>query len=122
MVYRDAAMQHLKTNGVVIHLDLELNRIKKRLDDINARGVVIAPGPTLDALYAERQPLYAKYADVTVKTDTHDFVAKGVFPLLAYGANRSPTSLDNSFSPWNDTINQIRTNIVLNGEGETYSM
>ena len=30
---------------------------------------MIAPGLTLDALYAERQPLYAKYADVTIKTD-----------------------------------------------------
>ena len=30
---------------------------------------MIAPGLTLDALYAERQPLYAKYADVSVKTN-----------------------------------------------------
>jgi shikimate kinase len=69
VIYRPKAMKHFKTTGVVIHLDIELDRLKKRLDDLSARGVVIAPGLTLDALYAERQPLYAKYADITVKTD-----------------------------------------------------
>jgi shikimate kinase len=69
VIYRPKAMKHFKTTGVVIHLDIELDRLKKRLDDLSARGVVIAPGLTLDALYAERQPLYAKYADVIIKTD-----------------------------------------------------
>ena len=69
VIYRPQAMKHFKTTGVVIHLDIELARLKKRLDDLNGRGVVIAPGLTLDELYAERQPLYAKYADVTIKTD-----------------------------------------------------
>jgi shikimate kinase len=69
VIYRPKAMKHFKTTGVVIHLDIELAGLKKRLDDLDARGVVIAPGLTLDELYAERQPLYAKYADVTIKTD-----------------------------------------------------
>jgi len=69
VVYRQAAMAHFKAGGRVIHLDLALDRLKKRLDDIQARGVVIAPGSTLGALYRERQPLYRKYADVTVTTD-----------------------------------------------------
>lgn len=69
VIYRPKAMKHFKANGVVIHLDIELSRLKKRLDDLDARGVVIGPGLTLDALFAERQPLYAKYADVTIKTD-----------------------------------------------------
>jgi shikimate kinase len=69
VIYRPKAMKHFKTTGVVIHLDIDLDRLKKRLDDLSARGVVIAPGLTLDALYAERQPLYANYADITVKTD-----------------------------------------------------
>ena len=69
VIYRPRAMQHFKTNGVVVHLDIELDRLKKRLDDLDARGVVIAPGLTIDALFAERRPLYAKYADLTVRTD-----------------------------------------------------
>jgi shikimate kinase len=85
VIYRPKAMQHLKTNGVVIHLDIELDRLKKRLDDLDARGVVIAPGVTLDALFAERQPLYAKYADVILKTDglTADRVVRKLVAQLS---------------------------------------
>ena len=69
VVYRHPAMKHLKANGIVIYLDIELTRLVKRLDDINARGVVIAPGQKIEDLYAERHPLYKKYADATVVTD-----------------------------------------------------
>jgi len=69
VIYRHEAMQHFKGNGVLVHLDIELTRLKKRLGDLDARGVVIAPGLTIDVLFAERRPLYAKYADLTVRTD-----------------------------------------------------
>jgi shikimate kinase len=70
VVYGQAAMRHLKADAVVIHLNLSLGRLKKRLDDLDARGVAIAPGRDLADLYAERQPLYLKYSDQTVDTDT----------------------------------------------------
>jgi len=60
----------MKTCAVVVHLDLTLDRLKKRLDDLDVRGVAIAPGRNLSDLYAERHPLYLKYADQTVATDT----------------------------------------------------
>jgi len=69
VVYRPRAMAHLKAGGTAVHLDLELERLKKRLDDVDARGVVIAPGQTVDGLCAERRPLYRRYADVTIATD-----------------------------------------------------
>jgi hypothetical protein len=31
--------------------------------------VVIAPGQTIEGLFAERRPLYLRYADATVVTD-----------------------------------------------------
>jgi shikimate kinase len=68
VVYRHQAMKHLKKDGIVIHLDLELPKLKARLDDINARGVVITPGQSIDGLYSERRPLYLKYADIDVET------------------------------------------------------
>ena len=40
------------------------------MDDLDARGVAIAPGRDLSDLYGERHPLYLKYADHTVDTDT----------------------------------------------------
>ena len=70
VVYGKAAMRHLKTDAVVIHLNLSLDRLQKRLDDLAARGVAIAPGRDLSDLYAERHPLYLKYSDQTVATDT----------------------------------------------------
>ncbi len=87
VIYRPKAMKHFKTTGVVIHLDIELARLKKRLDDLDGRGVVIAPGLTLDELYAERQPLYAKYADVTIKTDvlSPDQVVRELSDILIGG-------------------------------------
>jgi len=62
-------MAHLKANGIAVHLDIAVERLKRRLDDMDARGVVIAPGQTIEALYAERRPLYLRYADATIATD-----------------------------------------------------
>jgi shikimate kinase len=63
-------MEHLKAGGgTAVHLELDLERLKRRLGDVDARGVVIAPGQTVETLYAERRPLYRKYADLTVATD-----------------------------------------------------
>lgn len=84
VVYGKAAMGHLKADAVVIHLNLSLGRLKKRLDDLDARGVAIAPGRDLSDLYAERHPLYLKYADHTLDTDglTPDTVVSYIMALL----------------------------------------
>jgi shikimate kinase len=62
-----------------------LDRLKKRLDDIDARGVVIAPGQKIEDLYTERQPLYSRYADFTVFTDglTPDQVVGKIVEIIA---------------------------------------
>jgi shikimate kinase len=85
VIYRPKAMEHLGTHGVIIHLDLELERLKKRLDNIDARGVVIAAGQKLEALYAERQPLYSRFADLTVFTDglTPDQVVGEIIEIIS---------------------------------------
>lgn len=69
VVYRPKAMAHLKANGIAVHLDISVERLKRRLDDVDARGVVIGPGQTIESLYAERRPLYFEHADATVVTD-----------------------------------------------------
>jgi shikimate kinase len=69
VVYRPAAMAHLKAGGLAIHLDITVARLQRRLEDVDARGVVIAPGQTIAGLYAERRPLYLAYADASVATD-----------------------------------------------------
>lgn len=68
-VYSEKAMEHLKGDGLVIHLDLDPEILKDRLGDIDARGVVHRPGQSLEALFRERHPLYRKYADLTIVCD-----------------------------------------------------
>lgn len=66
VVYSDKAMRHFQTLGRVIYLDVSYEALMNRLHDIRHRGVVMREGQTVETLYAERVPLYRKYADATV--------------------------------------------------------
>ena len=79
-VYSKAAMEMLKSDGVVVHLDLPLEQIEKRVTNLSTRGVVVEPGETLSSLYEKRQPLYKKYADVSI--DCSELSIDGVLSKL----------------------------------------
>lgn len=67
VVYSEPAMDCLRQTGVVIHLDWPLESLVSRLGNLDYRGVVRRQGgQSLADLYAERTPLYEKYADVTI--------------------------------------------------------
>ncbi len=66
VIYSDRAMGHLADGGVVVHLDLPLAELQRRLSNLATRGVVMPPGETLASLHAARHPLYARYADLTI--------------------------------------------------------
>ncbi len=66
LVHSDIAMKHLKKLGKIVFLDTSYDTIEARMD--KSRKLVKAGG-TLRSLYDERSPLYAGYADVTVKCD-----------------------------------------------------
>ncbi|MEM8873229.1 MAG: shikimate kinase [Planctomycetota bacterium] len=65
VIYRADAMAHLTRLGPVVYLELSLDELTPRLGDLAARGVAGNEGG-LPALYAERTPLYAKFATHTV--------------------------------------------------------
>lgn len=69
VVYGPAAMEHFKRIGTVVYLQLSCRTIRERLGDLKERGVTLREGQTLEDLYAERVPLYEKYADVTVNCE-----------------------------------------------------
>lgn len=71
-VYGQEAMEHLKKIGTVIYLKIGYKSLKKRLGDLEKRGVVLKPGQTLKDLFAERTPLYEKYADITIDEEKKD--------------------------------------------------
>lgn len=66
VVYCDDAMQNLKKLGKVVYLKISYEEMLSRLGDYSHRGVVLKTGSTLADMYAERVPLYEKYADITV--------------------------------------------------------
>ena len=74
VVYSEPAMRHLKKCGVIVYLRVALPELARRLTNLASRGVVMAPGQTLEGLYGEREPLYQRYADIAVETvaGTHE--------------------------------------------------
>ena len=68
-VYYENVMNHFKKNGIIVYLYIGPKTLKERLGDFSKRGVVLEEGKTLDDLYAEREPLLRKYADIIVSCD-----------------------------------------------------
>lgn len=67
MVLSEAAMTHLKENGVAVWLETPLSQISDRMpEDLTDRGIAALPGTTLREIYQQRTPLYARYADLIV--------------------------------------------------------
>lgn len=85
VVYSDAAMRHLKSLGRVLYLDVDLPTLRRRLTDVQGRGVVLKDGQTVADLYDERTPLYRRYADLTVPEGdlTLEETAMAAFALCA---------------------------------------
>lgn len=70
VVYGREAMEHLKTIGTVVYLEVPFSTLEKRLSDIKGRGVVLRDGQTLYDLYMERTPLYESYADLRISEES----------------------------------------------------
>ena len=65
-VYGKEAMKKLRENGTAVYLEVEPQELEKRIKNIHTRGIAMKDGTTIAELYAERAPLYEKYADITV--------------------------------------------------------
>lgn len=69
VIFREDAINHLKKNGKVFYLNVPLDEIKKRLDNISTRGVAASKEQTIDDIFNERSLLYNKYADYVLDLD-----------------------------------------------------
>ncbi len=67
-VYSDAAMRHLKKQGKIVYIKISEDVMESRLRNIKTRGVALPDGMTLEEMYAQRKPLYEKYADITFES------------------------------------------------------
>lgn len=84
-VYTERAMQQLKSNSVIVFLDISLATVRHRIGDFSLRGISKHPDQTLDDLFAERRVLYTRYADLIVlgANKTQDQVCEEILRGLA---------------------------------------
>ena len=69
VVFSSAAMEHLKRSGKAVYLQISLPELKQRLQDAKARGVILRDGESIEELFAERETLYNRYADLVVSEE-----------------------------------------------------
>ncbi len=65
-VYSEKAMEYFRKNGKIVYLHVDFAEIEKRVTNITTRGIVLKNGRSLADAFAERKPLYDKYADIVV--------------------------------------------------------
>lgn len=61
------AIEHMKKTGAIIYLEQSLVLLKKRLYNLDSRGVTLDEGESIESLYNYRVPLYKRYSQTTVK-------------------------------------------------------
>ena len=65
MVFSDSAMKNLLKDSKCVFIDVPLPEIKRRVKNIDTRGIAMEKDDTLDTLYEKRMPKYREYADIT---------------------------------------------------------
>ena len=86
-VYSERAMAHLKANGLVIYLDVDLATLSARIDNLGTRGLAKRPDQTLADLLHERAALYQRYADLTIPCSglNHEQVCDRIIAAITKG-------------------------------------
>ncbi len=72
VIYGTRAIARLKALGPILFLRTSAQVVRQRIGSAEHRGLAISEGQTLEALHAERQPLYERAADMTFDTDVCD--------------------------------------------------
>jgi shikimate kinase len=65
-IFGKNAMKHFSETGTIVYLRVDHDSLLQRIGDLDERGVVHEPGETLLDIMKKREPLYERYADITV--------------------------------------------------------
>ena len=82
MIMNPDAMEHLKSIGKVVYINVPLDVLKKRITNMKTRGIVFGKGETLDDIFAKRTPLYEKYADITINISKNNSLEQAVNKIV----------------------------------------
>jgi shikimate kinase len=85
-VYSPSAMKHLKSDGIIVFLNVDLSTLESRGCDFDNRGLAKRPEQSIADLFDERFSLYMKYADVTI--DCLDATPEKVCAKIIKALNR----------------------------------
>lgn len=79
-VYSGSAMEHLKSDGLVIFLDVDLAALESRVRDFGTRGLAKRADQSFAEMFRERMILYSRYADITIECSglTQEEVCSGI--------------------------------------------
>lgn len=61
------AIEQMRQTGIIIYLEQSLSWLKKRLYNLDSRGVTLDEGESIESLYNYRVPLYKRYSQTTVE-------------------------------------------------------
>jgi len=84
VVYSERVMQRLRDAGPVVYLDAELAVLQQRVAAAPLRGIASDQQQTYAEVFAERTPLYRRYADISVDAGggCADAVAASILRML----------------------------------------
>ncbi len=77
-IFGESAMEHFSKIGTIVYLRVDHDSLKRRIGDLDKRGVVHLPGETLLDIMKKREPLYEKYADIIVDEPTGVFAVDNI--------------------------------------------
>ncbi len=84
VIYHPKAMEHLRSIGNVVFLNVPKDELKKRIGDFSKRGIFMDNCDNFDDLFKQRLPLYLTNADITASLDGDDLLenAKEIMKVL----------------------------------------
>ncbi|MBQ9537148.1 MAG: shikimate kinase [Desulfovibrionaceae bacterium] len=65
VIYRSQAMEHLKSLGFIVYLEVPLKILEARVAAFPDRGIAMDAQESLADLYAERIPLYERWSNLS---------------------------------------------------------
>ena len=84
VVYSEVVMRQLTNAGPVVYLQADLPTLQQRVAAAPLRGIACAAGRDFAGIFAERTPLYKRYADLVVDASagTPEVVATAILQTL----------------------------------------